>query len=314
MNYNEYQEEYAKINGIEEYLLHYQSKPEDPVLLFIHGGPGTSESAMAYIVETYEERNYNIVYYDQRGAGKTYLKNKKAKGTLKNLQEDLLQTVLYLKKKYKKDKIGIVGHSWGTVLGSLFAMEHPEHVLFYMGCGQLVDTRENERVGYAKLVAAIEQAGDEKDKKQLEKIGTYPEEGEFNKEFFRKMGQVRSLQGKYQLAVKADKGLIQMLRKSPVIGLRDLPTFLFGALLNVHLMNEVMGFNLYQHGSSYQVPVYYVLGENDQQTPVEMGEKYYETVEAPQKQLYIIKNAGHAPMVDNTKDYRRVLCEICNDN
>ena len=73
---SDFKEEYVTLAGIEHYLLHYQTKPENPVLLFIHGGPGQSESMMAYVVEEYEKRNYNIVYYDQRGAGKTYLRNK----------------------------------------------------------------------------------------------------------------------------------------------------------------------------------------------------------------------------------------------
>lgn len=66
-----YAEEYVHAAGIEHYLLHYRSRPEDPVLLFIHGGPGQTESFFAYVVEEYAARDYNIVYYDQRGAGKT---------------------------------------------------------------------------------------------------------------------------------------------------------------------------------------------------------------------------------------------------
>ena len=96
-----YKEEYIDISGVTHYLLHYQCKPEAPVLLFIHGGPGQSESAIAYMVEEYVERNYNIVYYDQRGAGKTYLKNKKIKPNTEALKQDLLEIVCYLKKLYK---------------------------------------------------------------------------------------------------------------------------------------------------------------------------------------------------------------------
>ena len=102
----QYTEEYARIGGIEQYLLHYRSKPEDPVLLFIHGGPGQTESFFAFLVEEYAERDYNIVYYDQRGAGKTWLRNKKSRPDTEILKKDLLEIVLYLKKQYGKDKIG----------------------------------------------------------------------------------------------------------------------------------------------------------------------------------------------------------------
>ena len=192
----QYEEEYVKLNGVSHYLLHYKAKEENPVLLFIHGGPGTTEAMMAYLVETYQERNYNIVYYDQRGTGKTYLKNKKAKPATELLKQDLLEIVLYLKKTYQKDKIGLLGHSWGSVLGSMYALEHPEHTLCYIGCGQVINLVENETVGYTKLKEAIELAGSKKDKKKLDKIGKYPADT-FDMEMFRKLGQVRKLQEKY---------------------------------------------------------------------------------------------------------------------
>ena len=309
-NVKKYEEEYVKINGIRQYLLHYKTKKEAPVLLFIHGGPGQSETMMAYILEEFKGRNYNIVYYDQRGAGKTYLKNKKAKPDTELLKQDLLEIVKYLKKRYQKEKIGIIGHSWGSVLGSMFALEHPEHTLCYIGCGQVVNLMENERAGFKKLKSAIEASGNTGDKKRLMKIGEYPEEGIFDMRYFRKMGQVRKLQGKYHLAVDMDKNMIKMFLHSPVMGIADILPFLTGMLVNMQVMGELMSFDLREKGSQYQVPVYYVLGEKDQQTPVGLGVSYFEEIMAPDKKLYLIKNAGHLTMLDNMEDYRAAICEI----
>ena len=306
---SDFKEEYVTLAGIEHYLLHYQTKPENPVLLFIHGGPGQSESMMAYVVEEYEKRNYNIVYYDQRGAGKTYLRNKKEKPDTEILKNDLLEIVLYLKKVYQKEKIGILGHSWGSVLGSMFALEHPEHTLCYIGCGQVVDLMENERVGYLKLKNAIEKSGNKKDQKRLLMIGEYPVDY-FDMQVYKKMGMVRKLQGKYNLAMSFDKSMIRIFMKSPIMGLRDILPFLTGIMVNMQVMSDLMSFDLRQKGVAYQVPVYYVLGENDQQTPVELGKKYFDEIKAPVKKMYLIKNAGHCPMLDNTVDYRNAICEI----
>lgn len=305
-----FEEEYVKINGIEHYLLHYKTKKEAPVLLFIHGGPGQSEAMMAYIVEEYAGRNYNIIYYDQRGAGKTYLKNKKARPDTEVLKEDLLGIVLYVKEKYKKEKIGILGHSWGSVLGSMFTLEHPEHALCYIGCGQVVNLIENERVGYSKLKDAIEQSGNKRDKRKLEQIGEYPIVGTFDLKTYRKMGQIRNLQAKYHLAATVDKSMIKMFRKSPIMGIADILPFLTGIIVNMQVMKELMSYDLRSKGTDYRVPVYYVLGENDQQTPVELSIKYFNEVSAPDKKLYLIKNAGHLAMIDNMDDYRAAICEI----
>ena len=305
-----YEEEYAAINGAEHYLLHYKTMQEAPVLIFIHGGPGQTESAIAYIVEEYADRNYNIVYYDQRGAGKTYLRNKKAKPDTEILKKDLLEVVLYVKKQYGKDKVGIIGHSWGSVLGSMFALEHPEHLLFYIGCGQVINLMENERVGYNKLIEAIEQSGNKKDMIKLEKIGEYPEADTFDMNTLRKMGKVRDLQGKYQLAATVNKDMIKMFQKSPIMGIKDILPFLTGMMVNMQVMKELMAFDLRSIGAAYQVPIYYVLGENDQQTPVELSRAYFYEITAPDKKLYLIKNAGHIAMIDNVDEYRAAVCEI----
>ena len=305
----QYTEEYVRIGGIEQYLLHYRSKPEDPVLLFIHGGPGQTESFFAFLVEEYAERDYNIVYYDQRGAGKTWLKNKKSRPDMEILKRDLLEIVLYMKKQYGKEKIGIVGHSWGSVLGSMFALEHPEQTLCYIGCGQVINIVENERTGYEILKEAIGKGGNKRDQKKLEKIGVYPPP-QFDLKAYRKMGQIRRLQGKYRLAQDFDRTVIDLWRRSPVTGVRDLIPFVTGVSVNMQLMRELMTYDLRKKGSSYQVPVYYVLGEKDSQTPVGISITYLETVQAPEKNLYLISDAGHAPMIDNVEDYRKAVREI----
>lgn len=305
----DFEEEYVILSGIEHYLLHYQTEPDEPVFLFIHGGPGQSETMMAYVVEEYEKRNYNIVYYDQRGAGKTYLRNKKAKPDTEMLKNDLLEIVLYLKKKYQKEKIGILGHSWGTVLGSMFALEHPEHTLCYIGCGQVVNIMENERVGFLKLKEAIENSGNKRDKRKLSKIGEYPVNN-FSMNVYRKMGMVRNLQGKYNLAMSFDKSMIKMFIKSPIMGVRDILPFMTGMMVNMQVMKELMTFDLRERGLNYQVPVYYVLGEKDQQTPVEIGVEYFNKIKAPVKKLYMIENAGHLTMIDNISGYRNAICGI----
>lgn len=307
-----YLEEYVSIRGTEHYLLHYRSKAEDPVLLFLHGGPGQSETMLAYRVEEYQERKYNIVYYDQRGAGKTYLKNKKDKPDTETLKNDLLEIVQYLKKLYRKEKIGILGHSWGSVLGSMFALEHPEHTLCYIGCGQLINTQENERIGYAKLKEAITMSKNKKDYARLQNLGEYPLDY-FDKDVFWKMGRMRSLQGKYDLGLRIDGKMVSLFLKSPIIGWKDILPFLTGMMVSSRVMDELMRFDLRQMGCTYDVPVYYVLGEKDQQTPVEIGIAYFNEIKAPVKKLYVVKDAGHVSMIDNTAEYRKAICKIVSD-
>lgn len=216
---------------------------------------------------------------------------------------------MYLKNSYQKDKIGILGHSWGSVLGSMFALEHPEHTLCYIGCGQVVNLFENETMGYRKLKEAIEEAGNAKDKKKLEKIGTYPST-RFDMDMFRKMGQVRKLQEKYHLAAGVDKNILRIFKDSPIMGIKDMWPLMIGMMFNMQLMKDLMAFDLKAAGQEYKVPIYYILGENDQQTPIEISMRYFNEIVAPDKELYLIEKAGHITMLDNMVDYRKALCEI----
>lgn len=112
-----YLAEYVNINGIEQFLLHYNNvNTQLPVLLFIHGGPGMSESNFSYVFQDGIADLYTVVHWDQRGSGKTLSKNKNIYPTMKELLDDLLQVVLYLKSKYRKDKLVILGHSFGGQL------------------------------------------------------------------------------------------------------------------------------------------------------------------------------------------------------
>ena len=112
----DFEEEYLPINGIKEYLLHYKASESKPVVLFIHGGPGLSESFFAYELQKHNNNSYTLVCYDQRGSGKTLIKNPQAKFSIDILLNDLHDTIKYLKNKYNKNKIVLLCHSWGTVL------------------------------------------------------------------------------------------------------------------------------------------------------------------------------------------------------
>ena len=168
---------------------------------------------------------------------------------------------------------------------------------------------ENERVGFLKLKEAIENSGNKREQKKLSKIGEYPV-NYFNMNVYRKTGMVRKLQEKYNLAMSFDKSMIKILIKSPIMGARDILPFITGMMVNMQVMKELMSFDLREKGLDYQVPVYYVLGEKDQQTPVEIGVEYFDEIKAPVKKLYMIENAGHLTMIDNISGYRNAICGI----
>ncbi len=303
--------EYVMINGIEQYLLHYSTNGELPVILFLHGGPGMSESTFAYAFQNDLSNLFSVVHWDQRGAGKTLTKSKRNNNypSVDELLDDLFEIVNYLKKKYNKDKIVVLGHSWGSVLGTLFVLKHPQEVLYYIGAGQVIDIVENEKIGYEKVKELIVETGNKKDLDSLEKIGVYPEKN-YNKTMIKKIQRIRILQGKYKIGMDFIP-IIKTLLKSPIFRLSDIFSLFKGMNNNKKLWDFLFKHSLYEESRDYKIPVFYILGDRDYQAPNTIANCYFDSINAPNKKMFFINDAGHFMMLDKPKLFANTLAEIC---
>ncbi|NFA60242.1 alpha/beta fold hydrolase [Clostridium sporogenes] len=307
-----YYEEYVHINGINQYLFHAGTKYENPVMLFLHGGPGFAESSLSYIFQEKWEEIFTVVHWDQRGAGKTLIKNPDKHPTIYLMLKDLFEIIKYLKEKYNKQKIIIIGHSWGTVLGSMFIKKYPEEVAYYIGVGQVISMFENERLGYEKVRRLALQANDKKSLRKLETLGDYPGDNH-GINFKKKSEKVRVIQGKYNLAVNWNFSTIIDLIKSPIFKLSDIYALIKMDKVNEEIIEFWSKFDIRLQSTKFKVPIYYILGENDWQTPYIIAEEYFKRIDAPHKKLYLIPNAGYMTMVDQSNLFFKSLLEINNE-
>ena len=205
-----YFEEYIPINGISQYLFHCGTDYKNPVLLILHGGPGSAESIFSYTFQEKWENIFTVVHWDQRGAGKTLTENpdEDTFPTTEILLNDLKEICDYLKKKYNKKKIILLGHSWGSILGSLYIQSHPEDIEYYIGVGQVVDMLENEKVAYDKTKEAILKANNKHDLKKLNSLGEYPGE-KLDLTSTKTIRKFRKIQAKYNLAININFSIIK---------------------------------------------------------------------------------------------------------
>ena len=144
--------EAVQIGGIQQWIEVRGQNVNNPILLFIHGGPGIAFIPLAGAWQASWERFFTVVQWDQRGAGKTYASNDKELQrktmNIPQMEHDTLDVVNYLRNRYKREKVFVLGHSWGSVLGLWLAHEHPELIYAYVGVGQVINTEQNEEVGY----------------------------------------------------------------------------------------------------------------------------------------------------------------------
>ncbi len=281
-----YCEECIPINGIRQYFLHCPAPGADTVLLYLHGGPGFSAAYRAYLLDP-PLSSCSLVFYDQRGSGKTLLKNKSAVPTFSLLLEDLHCTIRYLKEKYATDKILLLGHSWGSVLGSEYVLRYPDVVSAYIGMGQVVNMKKGE----AATLEELQRRMQEKRSKPVHK---------------RRPSLL--LQYRYGMYPSIFSS-IKSVWKSPVFSCRDLPSLVRAIFVNKELDRFLWEYDA-EKSTVYSVPVYYILGKEDWQVPSILAARFFEVIQAPKKNLFWIPDAGHSTDIDNPKAFWSAIEEI----
>lgn len=173
--------EAVSIGGIKQFVSMRGKDRRNPVLLIIHGGPGFPTAPMAWFATHGLEDYFTVVHWDQRGAGKTHLMNDPTRvaPTMKPKQfvDDTEELVAWLRKELNKEKIFVLGTSWGSYVGLEFALRRPEWLHAYIGMGQATNIPESERRGYAFALAAARKAENKDAVAELESIAPYAAPG-----------------------------------------------------------------------------------------------------------------------------------------
>ncbi len=165
------------IVGIEQFVNIRGMDRRNPVLLILHGGPGMPETPLAWWNTRGLEEYFTIVEWDQRGAGKTYLINDPKLVAPTMTQDRMIldteELILWLRKSLGKRKIFLLGHSWGSFLGLEVARRHPEWLYAYIGTGQVTNTPESERRGYAFALKTAKKTHNVQAIAELDSIAPY---------------------------------------------------------------------------------------------------------------------------------------------
>ena len=162
---------YVDINGTKQWISIYGQDKDNPVLLYLHGGPGGATSHVDYAFTQKWSDVYTVVTWDQRNAGKSYSADQNnIELTYDLLMQDGIEMTKFLRNHLGKEKISLIGHSWGTYYGCNLVLAHPKYYDCYIGAAQIVDSQKNEA---AFVEAAKKWVGDDAEEKaMLEKLNT----------------------------------------------------------------------------------------------------------------------------------------------
>jgi pimeloyl-ACP methyl ester carboxylesterase len=171
------EEMFIRIGGIEQWITIKGDDRKNPVVLFLHGGPGDALSPYADAMFGGWEKDFTLVQWDQRGAGRTYGKSGPSiepTMTVERMTQDGVEVAEFLTKHLNKKKIIIYGGSWGSILGIYMAHARPDLFYAYVGDAQMVNTRKNESATYARVLEMARAAGDQQAIAALTAIGPPP--------------------------------------------------------------------------------------------------------------------------------------------
>src|SRR5262245_45455510 len=173
--------EKVRIGGIDQWVSIRGADRRNPVLLHIHGGPGYVSMPMSWWFGRGWEEYFTIVQWDQRAAGKTHLLTEpaaiKPTLTLEQMIADAEEMAAWVRKKLGRNRLFVLGHSWGSFLGLRLAQRHPEWLHAYIGVSQLIDGPENERRNWRFAIDAARRARNAEAVRELETIAPYAAPG-----------------------------------------------------------------------------------------------------------------------------------------
>jgi proline iminopeptidase len=275
----------------------------NPVLLMIHGGPASPEMPSSWFFENSWEDYFTVVQWDQRGSGKSYNANDpktiQPTITVDRMINDAGEVVQFLRKRYEKNKIFVLGHSWGSLVGVSLAHAHPEWLYAYIGTGQMINGKENERVGYANTLRTAEAAGNRSAIAELKAIAPYPEmDGSVPLEKLGKERHWAVVLGGLTYQRTTYDYYENLFKLSPEYSEQDVAAIDKGSELSLGaLIPAILNFN-YSDTIRFQCPIILFEGRHDDTTPAEIAAQWFKRVQAPDKRLVWFENSAHMAMVE----------------
>lgn len=288
------------INGTEQWLSIRGRDRRNPILLVLHGGPASPSMPADYTYQSPWEDYFTVVQWDQRGTGKTYAANTEqqmAPGmTIEGMTDDAAQVVAYLRTHYDKQKIFLMGHSWGTVLGTRLAQEHPDWFYAYIGVGQVVNVRRNEAMGYAFALRQATLQGNLEAIKELKAIAPYPGTAPLTLKRLGVRSKWEMYYGGLAYGRKDYRFDSDAEELSPDYSEKDLDAIGKGSVFTLrHLMPGLLSVD-FDNTTHFACPVILFVGARDETTSHELAEQWFAKLRAPRKRMVIFADSAHMVM------------------
>lgn len=305
----------VELGGAEQAISIRAADPDDPVLLYLSGGPGQSDLAFARALLEPLERDFVVVAWDQRGSGRSYgALDPTSDLTLEQAVADTIELSEYLRTRFDEEAIYLLGESWGTTLGVLAAQQRPDLYHAYIGSGQMVSQRQTDRIIWRDLLAWAQEHEDGALYDEVLTLGEPP---------YRDTPWANSLvmgyYGVLETSYEPPQAYIErgessaigpfgvlgseygFVDKANVIrGLVDMFSLMYPQLQDIDFREDV---------PRLEVPVVILDGAHELRGRRSLAHEWFEALEAPDKRLVTYEDAGHSVVFEQADAFSQLMVE-----
>jgi proline iminopeptidase len=305
--------ERVELGGVDQWLIIRGQSVDKPVLLFLSGGPGGSEAGRVLRFNRELEQHFVVVIWEQRGCGKSYpALNPKSALTVDQYAADIIELTDMLRARFDEDKIYLVGHSWGSIIGVRAVQARPDLFYAYIGTAQMVDVRETDQIIYEMVMKHSRQAGDTKFVQTLEAQGEPPYLGKspirpystlFGREYsIYEFPNIKSEE------YRRDGDILMLMLKQPEYGWLDRVYYLLGLMNTFNAVYpQLQDIDFRLDAARLDLPVYLILGRHDMNNPYRIPEEYFNLLQAPSKELFFFEESGHGMIWEEADKFHDIM-------
>lgn len=286
------------INGTKQAIYLAGTDKDNPIILWLDGGPGGSEVGWvrSYLGPLHED--FTIVCWDQRGVAGSYRAAKEGLAVSDYVQ-DIIALSEYLLDQFDHKKIFLLGHSWGGFIGALAAVERPDLFHAFIAASPHVNSTENDTIGYHMILEGAQREGDTKTVNKLTEMGpppyeVYDRDGERigdGDAYYAILSRIYHYSPQAPSDGNFRSGKLFLAPEHSFVDRINLVRGLIRSIKNVY--PKIRHRSLEEEATQFQIPVFVINGQYDMSCVASITERWYNNLKAPEKQLLYLERSGH---------------------
>lgn len=294
------------INGVKQCVHIISENSANPLLVYLHGGPGDAALPLMERFNSDLAKKYTLIIWEQRGAGKSYYPfEANEEITIATFISDLKVLVLKLLSEWEKEKVCLMGHSWGSIIGMEFIKRYPKLIEYYIGVGQVICSQE---MFTASRTYILEHSSDPKIRQRIASIDTSFRQEKWYNDLMYFMNQLIKTEGSLY-GKKSYASFYPYFVRSKNYSLRDCLHRIKGSKQSIERLWQEVALVDFTQYTSFEVPIILIEGEQDYHVSEKTAFAFYQQLNSP-KSYIRMKKAAHFPQWTRAADFNQIVNEL----